>query len=401
MSFSFNRYLPGILIALILITAAASSGSFAGKQKEAALKTDIISATVYKNQAQVTRSGKLSLKAGQVRIVCDDLPHSFNTSSLQVEGHGSAAVSIIGTDVIRVQDDPAENPRYTELFEKLETLAIRRDSIDIEINALQIRLQFVEQLGKLPMQQKPSEEFPAEIFQVEGWKALMDFLQNERTGSDAKIYSLNLKKQDISKDIAWIRQELDLVKRGTRTGYRVAIDCAVESAGELTLELKYIVPGTAWVPEYRISFDPGSKGVALVYNSRIKQSTGEDWNGVDITLSTAMPHAGAAPPELQPHYLSRIMPRAKKAQMMEMESHDMVEPVADRGGIVKTGDEDHVRGGRADHFEAEIFSSEFAASFRVPAMVDLVSGADSKRIRITEGTMPAELSLYTAPRLRR
>jgi uncharacterized protein (TIGR02231 family) len=33
-------------------------------------------------------------------------------------------------------------------------------------------------------------------------------------------------------------------------------------------------------------------------------------------------------------------------------------------------------------------------------MVDLESGADSKRIRITEGTMPAELSLYTAPRLR-
>ena len=399
MSFSGFRYVSMILVLSFLISPAAS----AGKPKEAELKTDVISATVYKGQAQVMRSGRLSLKAGQVRIFCNDLPHSFNTSSLQVEGHGSAAVSIIGTDVIRVQDDPAENPRYTELFEKLETLAIRRDSIDIEIDALQVRLQFVEQLGRLPMQQNPTEEYPAEIFQVEGWKALMDFLQKERTGSEVQVYTLNLKKQELTEDINWIRQELDSLKRSTRSGYSVAIDCAVESAGELTLELTYIVPGTAWVPEYRISFDPGSSDVALVYNSRIKQSTGEDWKGVDITLSTALPHAGAAPPELQPYYLSQRMARAP---IMEMEAKDKAEAVlgydADGnerrvGAVTADG---HVRGGRADHVEAQIASSEFAASFRVPAMVDLESGADSKRIRITEGTMPTELSLYTAPRLR-
>jgi uncharacterized protein (TIGR02231 family) len=243
------------LVIAIVVSTLAGPGAFAGKPEEAELKTEVISTTVYKGQAQVKRSGKLSLKAGQVRIFCDDLPSSFDAASLQVEGHGTAKVSIVGTDVIRVQEDPAVTPKFTELFEKLEALVTRRDSIDIETNALQVRLQFVEQLGRLPMQHGQVEEFPAEIFQVEGWKALMDFLQNERTGADAQIYALNRKKEEINEDINWIRRELNLLKRGVRSGYRVAIDCAVTSAGDLTFDLTYIVPGTVWLPEYRISFN--------------------------------------------------------------------------------------------------------------------------------------------------
>ena len=392
MSLSVFRHVSTVLVLSFLITAAA----LADDHKEAELKTEIISATVYKGQAQVKRSGTISLKSGQIRIFCDDLPHSFDAASLQVEGHGAAEVSIVGTDVIRVQEDPAVTPKFMELFEKLEALVTRRDSIDIETNALQVRLQFVEQLGRLPMQQNKVEEFPSEIFQVEGWKALMDFLQAERTGADAQVYALNRKKEEIKEDIDWIRRDLNLLKRGARSGYRVAIDCAVTSAGDLTFDLTYIVPGTVWVPEYRISFDPGKKEVALVYNARMKQTTGEDWKGVDVTLSTAMPHAGAAPPELQPHYLSRRMSRVVGKTMNLEESP----PQASVRGYTADGEEQIVGRARAGHVEAQIASSEFAASFKIPAKIDLETGADSKRIRITEGTMPAELSLYTAPRLR-
>lgn len=391
-----------VLVLTIFISALPPSGAFAGKPKEAQLKTEIISATVYKGQSQVKRSGTIQLKSGQVRIFCDDLPHSFDAASLQVEGHGSAKVSIVGTDVIRVQEDPAETPKHTELVNKLETLETRRDSIGIEINALQIRLQFVEQLGRLPMQQNQVEEFPSEIFQVDGWKALMDFLQSERTGADARVSSLRRMKKKVEKDISWIQRELGILKHSARSGNRVAIDCAVESAGELTLELTYIVPGTDWTPEYRISFDPEKKQVALVYNARLQQRTGEDWKDVDITLSTAMPHAGAAPPELLPHYLSRIMPRVSKSKRMPMEQMEDRGVRATALGVddIAYADPPHARSGRAGHIEAQVATSEFAASFRVPARIDLETGADPKRIRITGGKMPAELSLYTAPRLR-
>jgi uncharacterized protein (TIGR02231 family) len=399
MSFSGFRYLSAILVLSLMITASAIPCASMEKPKEAQLKTDVISATVYRGQAQVKRSGSLPLKKGQFRIFCDDLPAGFDHSSLQVEGHGTAKVSIVGTDIIRVQDDPAETPKYRELMEKLENLQIRGDSIGIEINALQVRLQFVEQLGKLPMQQNQAEEFPSEVFQVEGWKALMDFLQSERTGAEAKVYTLNRKRKKIREDINWIQNELNRLKQGTRSGNRVVIECAVESAGDLALDLTYIVQGTAWVPEYRISFDPEEKQVALTYNARLKQRTGENWKGIDITLSTAMPHAGAAPPKLLPHYISKLTMGYRRTATGEMEEQKVGRTLV-KSASVDEEDATHLRAGRADHFEAEIVSSEFAASFKVPAKIDLETGAESKRIRITEGTMPARLSLYTAPRLR-
>jgi len=403
MSHPAIRYLSIVLALSFLTASSPAPGVRAGKPAEAELKTGVTAATVYRGQAQVRRSGTVTLSAGQVRIFCDDLPAGFVPSSLQVEGHGTAKVAIIGTDVISVQEDPAESPRYTELYRKLEALTVRRDSIDIEINALQVRLQFVEQLGGLPMQPNQAEEFPSEIFQVDGWKALMDFLQSERTGADARVYSLNRKKKKTEEDMDWIRREMQLIRQDGRSGYRVAIDCAVESAGDLTLDLTYLVPGTAWVPEYRIGFDQERKEVSLAYNARLKQTTGEDWKGVDVTLSTAMPHAGAAPPELLPYYISQRMARAQKSMIMEeMEelSLSMEDIAALAPGAGRTGDDLHVRGGRAEHVEAEVASSEFAASFHVPASIDLETGGDSKRIRVTGGEMPAVLSLYTAPRLR-
>jgi uncharacterized protein (TIGR02231 family) len=393
-----TRYLTAVLAILSLTAAFPAPGVPAGKPAEAELKTSVITATIYRGQVQVRRSGAVTLKSGQVRIFCDDLPSGFDAASLQVEGHGTAKVGIIGTDAIRVQEDPAENPRYTELYKKLEALVARRDSIDIEVNALQVRLQFVEQLGRLPMQQTQAKEFPSEIFQVDGWKALMDFLQSERTGADERVYALNRKKQKTEEDINWIKREMQLIKQGNRSGYRVAIDVAVESAGDLTLELTYIVPGAEWVPEYRIGFDHKNKEVALVYNARIRQTTGEDWKDVDVTLSTAMPHAGAAPPELQPYYLSQRMLRAKKSLIIEDRAESLTEAEELYPGMPDEGLP--VRGGRAGYVEAEVASSEFAASFHVPARIDLETGADSKRIRITGGEMPAVLSLYTAPRLR-
>jgi uncharacterized protein (TIGR02231 family) len=91
------------------------------------------------------------------------------------------------------------------------------------------------------------------------------------------------------------------------------------------------------------------------------------------------------------------MPRARRSKALYEMEEDKAESMVD----VTSADipmEGRIVGG-ASHAETQVAASQFAASFKVPAKVDLETGADSKRIRITDGTMPAELSLYTAPRL--
>ncbi|MBL8911113.1 MAG: mucoidy inhibitor MuiA family protein, partial [Archangium sp.] len=65
------------------------------------------------------------------------------------------------------------------------------------------------------------------------------------------------------------------------------------------LALTYLVGGASWTPSYEARADEGSNSVELSTWATINQGTGEDWSGVELTLSTAVPSQNATPPELK------------------------------------------------------------------------------------------------------
>ena len=78
---------------------------------------------------------------------------------------------------------------------------------------------------------------------------------------------------------------------------------------ELYHMLTYIVSGARWTPQYDLrAFITEGKGsssvVKLNYRASIVQSTGEDWNDVSLTLSTASPLQGTAVPSLAPYWIA-------------------------------------------------------------------------------------------------
>src|SRR5262249_18501089 len=75
----------------------------------------------------------------------------------------------------------------------------------------------------------------------------------------------------------------------------IVIDKA-EPAGRV--RLNYLVTAATWRPQYRFRAGTGKEPVQLEYLAAIEQQTGEEWTGVDTTLSTAQPQLNATPPEL-------------------------------------------------------------------------------------------------------
>ena len=69
-----------------------------------------------------------------------------------------------------------------------------------------------------------------------------------------------------------------------------------EPAGKV--RLNYLVTAATWRPQYRFRAAAEKDPVQLEYLAAIEQQTGEDWTGVDMTLSTAQPQLNATPPEL-------------------------------------------------------------------------------------------------------
>jgi uncharacterized protein (TIGR02231 family) len=100
---------------------------------------------------------------------------------------------------------------------------------------------------------------------------------------------------------------------GTVTLHDVIVE--VVAPRRASLDVEYLVGRTGWQPAYDLRASPDLASVELVYRARVWQQTGEDWNDVDLVLSTASPQRGAQGPEPQPVGLSLYEPPRRKGGM--------------------------------------------------------------------------------------
>ena len=89
---------------------------------------------------------------------------------------------------------------------------------------------------------------------------------------------------------------------------------SIEAApGEFELEVSYLVRRASWTPLYDLQVNTSEKQLDLTYLAEVKQNTGEDWQNVPLTLSTAKPGLGTLPPKLKPWYIDVNAPVAASA----------------------------------------------------------------------------------------
>src|SRR5262249_45718187 len=92
------------------------------------------------------------------------------------------------------------------------------------------------------------------------------------------------------------RDELSAGASKTERDAVIVVDKEDAKAGHV--RLNYLVGAATWHPQYRIHAGSEKDPIHLEYLAAVEQKTGEDWAGVDMTLSTAQPQLNASPPEL-------------------------------------------------------------------------------------------------------
>ena len=290
------------LLLLCSTLAVALPAAAADDVEEVPLETDIVSATIYGRQAQITRRGEVQLEPGSARLVCSDLPEKFVATSLNVEGTGISGARIVGIDLRRTETSGVESPRYKELVEEMEQL-------DAELTQLQIRRTALTNRKRLALSISQfssdvgQEQLAGGDFAPSYWDGILTFFETENVTTEDRREELDRETSDREGRRAWIRSELRAMQVGEGPGKEVVVDCETGSGGSLTVELSYLVPDASWYPEYTVRYIEREDEVELTYAARIVQATGEDWKGVAALLSTATPHVGAAPPELLPLYV--------------------------------------------------------------------------------------------------
>lgn len=257
--------------------------------------------TVYSDRAEVSRVAQKEVEKGEHYLVFDKLPEHINEKSIQVNGRGNAII----------RDVKFKKVHYAEILDKhVKGLYNRelevKDSIkelDDKIEHAQSERKFVENIAaKLTT---TTEKATLTELNPENWIKMVQFYRSRLDGLDKEIRETEKMKRRLNDELEKVQKEIkDIGTNRHKTKNQVEVLVEAKEKGNIQLMLTYIVMGPSWRPFYDLRVSTEHKTMNITYHASIRQNTGEDWDDVQIRLSTAQPQISGQQPELSPWFLS-------------------------------------------------------------------------------------------------
>ena len=339
-----------VLLAIILV---CGSVSFAVNTK-ATLKT----ATIYFNGAQLTHVASATLTNGENEISIEGLTPQIDRNSLKVKVNNG--VMVTSTEFSVNYLEPAkDNPSVKLLRDSLELYQVDLNKV---VSSLKINKDLLILLRKgvetnLSLLEKGST--------VADISSNMDLYKTKATALDVLIATDSKTKDKIDKQITRISNQLqqELGKGGKNSGV-LKLTLAAPAASEASVTVSYFTTAASWTPYYDINVVSTDKPIKILGKSKVRQTTGLDWNQVELTLSTANPTFNKNASFFNTWFLDFIQPTYKLA-MMEQASAYNVKSDAVARGFAKSSTQDSESTANSEPLylvDYEIVSAEYAKS---------------------------------------
>jgi len=349
----------------------------------------IDSVTVFLDRAEVTRRLSLELPAGEHTILIPNLPAQLFEASLRASGSGSAGLRIATVETRRVYGEQVAAEKERQLREQLQSLKDDKEQLSGRAKALDTQAKFIEQLATLPSEQDKNGN---RLFTPEKWPTAWQAIGKGMADTNHSRVALQQQQRQLDEKVRKIEQELRQIQTGRRDSLTAAIQVEADKAGKAVFELSYQLGGASWSPLYDASLDTENSKLALTQAAQVHQSTGEDWSGAQLTVSTARPSAGAAMPELHPWWID--FPRPPVLRESRMKSTQADEMLA--GAVAP-----QAAPAEAEEVVATTQASEFSLSYRIPGRVSVPADNSRHRFVLSKQAFDVALSARSAPRLDR
>jgi len=377
--------------------------------------------TVYRGQAQVARLVNIDLPAGTCELTVKDLPAQVVPESIYAQSPDNVKVLSVRFRERPVMEDTREEVKQ----------------LDAQIEEVKHKLKYAEsELLHFNQQWLMFEKLKDFTITAAGSdlnRGLLTFepIQNLTTFIEEKGLEYHKHKLELEDQIAGLKKEQELLDRKrneltagrSRTEREALLFISAEGARKAVIEMSYLVNGANWMQQYNLRANPKKSTVLIEYNAVVNQTSGEDWNGVALSLSTAEPTMVAAAPILTPMLvdLSVPVPQQQAAQQPMALENEIRQYRQTRKDYVKKGmaanEELNVLALRNQAFayniiggkkELEEFQQKMAEISRIegvsvtydlPGKLTLPSRSDQQLVTIAAITAQADFTLVATPLL--
>lgn len=365
--------------------------------------TAVTEATVYTDRAMVTRQTSAQLEVGSHTIFLDNLPDNLTEDSIRVSGHGNAKVTIEDFKVHQKYYREVPESRIQTLMDQLEMLGKQRKLHEAEIAVVEDQKSFLKEI-RVHTTESISHGFERRKPEIEEWRSTLVFLGEEANRLNILILEIEDKIELIDKDIKEINESLKAVASLSKTVRKqVQVAVEVEAEGDFTFEISYLIYNALWRPMYDARVDSNNKKVVLRYYGSVVQRTGEDWNDVQVILSTARPHIGGNAPELSKWALSVRPEYLEAVQALEMPK--IAAAPAPKRKKMRSAPKGNFGGGGAMRDEAavaqtQVISGQGASVLFTPqGRSDIPGDGSNAKLLVMEGEFGSKFKYISIPKL--
>lgn len=386
---------------LLLFILLAPALSLAAMPQRSTLTPQLTAVTVYQDRAQTVRSATLNLAAGTHVVALEGLPVLLQDDSIRVEGSGTARGTITGVEVKRrfLPQTAEQQARQLEdeirvLERKLGGLDAKKSGLNAQKNFLEsIRVAWGDRLSKELAIGKPTS---AELQDAAG------FVASNITKVEEQLFDLASDRQQVTEKIDALQRQLREATGSLRKELKTAeVALEVTRGGSFTFNLSGMVSRARWEPAYDVRLLPDGTSAQLTYRAQVRQQTGEDWRNVALTLSTARPSSGGAPPELKPWRIAFWRPPppmpAPAARLYESRAKSAMMELSDKA-LAEAPDEGPEEAPAAVQ-TAQLASETTSVSFAIPQPVDVAGDGSLQSSVIAITTLPVSTDYLAVPKL--
>jgi uncharacterized protein (TIGR02231 family) len=279
------------LIGILLITGFLSFSQV----------TDV---TLYLDRALVSRTSVESSKDGVHEMIFKNIPLTAGLDSIRAKGYVSKNASLKILD-IRVEKNFVKAAVIDSNVLKLQIDTEKKNIA--RLNALKARLGELKnnlEIFSGVLKQNNDKDLKEGTFNVKQWEEGLNLYSGKLELIDPQSLSADDEIKKSNEKITQLQFQLNQDKK-TDSFYTQDAYVTYQLKGETDVRiiLNYIITNAGWYPLYDCRMDMKNKNLSLEYYARVFQNTGEDWNNVNLVLSTARPDLSGQVPVLSPWQL--------------------------------------------------------------------------------------------------
>lgn len=280
-----------IIIALLLVQQFQVFGT----TDTTTLKSKITDVTIFLAGGQVTRKAATPLKQGKTTLLLSGISPNIRSNSIQVEGTEDFEILAV-----------TQQKNYLNRQEKAKEIT----NLESQYAELNDQLTFEKGLVNVYKEEKSllleNKQLGGtnEGVKVNDLKQLADLYRARLSDIERNSLIANNNIKKLTEKSKLLKQQLRTLKakRDLSTS-EILITVAAEKEVNADLTINYLVNNTSWYPTYDLRVKDVKSPVKLVYKANVTQQSGEDWNNVNLILSTANPNQSGTKPNLSPYVL--------------------------------------------------------------------------------------------------